>query len=181
MDAIVEKFSNRLEYLIGDINFTWDDHAIDSSDRFMAICKHNARQYQKFETTGEERQERIWDLYSNILAVVIQKLAMEKYGNTDEESIRKVLYTVYKETGSHEYWDRIMGVVKQHFLGFGLTEKQYQPIQEYLDTLPTAFIEVLADMIKPWRLLPAAETQSIALALTDLIEEVGYDYRRGSS
>jgi hypothetical protein len=172
MDPIIEKLGNRLKTLMEDINFKWDDHALDSPDQFMTTCIHNSREYEKFEAMDPERQERIWNLFSNMLAVALQELAMDQYGNTDEESIRKVLNNSCGMTASSEYWDRSMLLAKKYFLELGLTEKQYQPIQEYFDTLPRAFIEFLVDLIRDWRLLPATKAQSIALALTDLAKEV---------
>jgi hypothetical protein len=173
MDPTVDKLGNRLKTLMGDISFKGYDNALNSPDQFMAICTYNSREYRRFEAMDEERQERIWNLFSHMLAVALQEKAIEKHGNTDEESIRKILNEQYIVSDSQEYWNRIMRLTKEYFLGIGLTEKQIHPIMEYLDTLPMAMIETLMDLTEPWRFFPATNAQSIALSLTDLMKEVG--------
>jgi hypothetical protein len=172
MNVVLDKLDNRLKSLMGDISFKWDERCLESPVQLMATCTHNSREYGKYEAMNLERQERIWNLFSHMLAVELQELAMDQYGNTDEESIRKVLNDLYKVTDSQEYWNRIMRLTKEYFLGIGLKEKQIQAIMGYFDTLPMVMIDFCIDLTEQWNFLPAKQAQSIASALTDLIGKV---------
>jgi hypothetical protein len=157
---------------MGDIDFKWDGGTIDSPDQFGAMCAQYSRECKKLEALDEERRDRILNLMSNMLAIALQKVAIDEFGNTDEESTREVLCKRYAQTTSQEHWHRFMSAAKQYFLALGLTENQCRAIIEYFDAFPMAMLEFWVELARPWRLFPTAQGQSVASALTDLMREV---------
>ena len=173
MKDTVVILGNRLKSLMGNVNFRSDfDKALDSPEHLMAIGKHNLREYKKIEAMGEEHYERIQSLISNILAGALQEKAIAKYGNTDGESIRKVLYGLHMQPEAQVYLEMFTKSAKRCLLGLDLTGEQLEGVCKLLDTVPIAIIDVLEQFTSPLRLLPCADTQSIAMALADIMKEV---------
>ena len=166
--------STRLETLMGNVNFRPEyDRVHDSPEQLLAVGKLNLREYEKIEGMDEERQERIWNLISTILATVLQEEAIDKYGNTDGSSIRLVLYGWFNQAKNREYCDRLMQTAKLALLNFGLTEEHLQYVIKCLDKLPEVIIDVLAKETGHLRLLPRSNAHSIAIALADIVKEAG--------
>lgn len=173
---MVELLGTRLKSLMGNVNFRSDyDQAVDSPERLLAVGEHNLREFEKIKAMGEKRQERIHHIISNILATVLQKEAIETYGDTDGSSIRQVLDDWHNQPENLAYWERLMKTAKQGLLGFNLTEDQCQTIMKYIfDRLPEVIIETMEELTSPLRFLPRAEAPSIASAIADIMKEANY-------
>ena len=177
MRKAINTFVDRLEILIGDVNYWSDyDHVLDSPERLFAMGEHNLAGYKKIKAMDEERQERIQNITLNILAQVLQKEAMEQYGNTDEYSIRKTLNNWCSRPENQTYLDRLIETAKRGIAGFDFTKEQLEIFTEYFDALPIIMEDMLARAISHLRLLPRAEAQSISMALADMIKEANYAY-----
>jgi len=173
MNAIIDELGRRFETLVGGVRFRTDfDQALDSPEQLLAIGLHNRREYEKIKAMDEEHQERIENLVANMLASALQEEAIARYGNTDGSSIRQVLYGWFNRPEDRLFEDRLRQTAKIALLGINLTEEQSDAIMKGMyDILPQLIIEVIEELIAPWRLLPCAETQSIAMALTDMMKE----------
>lgn len=108
----------------------------------------------------------------NVLASTLQEEAIAKRGNTDSGSIRWLLYNWFSQPEERAFWDRLRKTAKLALLCFNLTEEQSDAVMKGMfDKLPQVLIEAIEELIIPMRLLPRAEAQSIAIALSDMIKE----------
>jgi hypothetical protein len=173
MDPIIGKLCNRLDTLMGDIDFRGDDRNLESPEQLMAIGKHNLRELQKIEDMDPERQERIQSLHFNILTSVFQEEAVRQYGKTDTNSVKRTLEDWSSLPENRQYVDRVIGMVKQCVARFDLTKEQEAIVTHILDELPNMIMNTLVEIADHRRLLPRAEAQSIAMTLADMMREAG--------
>lgn len=160
---------------MGDVHFRSDfDQALNSPEHLMAIGKHNLREYEKVEAMDEQHQERIKNIALNLLAQVLQKEAMEQYGNTDDDSIRRTLHDWCSQPDNKTYLDRLIETAKQGITNCNFTEEQLKIITEYFDALPIILEDTLARLISHLRLFPRAEAPSIASAIAEMMKEANY-------
>ncbi len=180
MNATINVIGKRLQDLMGSVHFRSDfDEALYSPEHLMAIGEHNLREYEKIEAMDEERQERIWNLISTILAGGLQKEVIDKYGNDDTIAVRKFLEDLFKQPENKVYWDRLIQCINQALAVINLTEEQRQTVSKLLDLLPAAIIEGLVELTRPMHLIPYAEVQQIASVLADMLKENHHvDYLR---
>jgi len=165
----------RLQALMGDVHFRSDfDKALDSPEHLMAIGEHNLREYEKVEAMAEQHQERIKNIALNLLAQVLQKEAMEQYGNTDDDSIRGILHDWCYQPDNKTYLDRLIETAKRGIANCDFTEEQLKIINEYFDVLPIILEDTLARLISHLRLFPRVETPSIASAIVEMMKEANY-------
>jgi len=175
MNATIDVLGNRFETLLGDVHFRSDfDRALDSSEQLLAIGDHNLREYEKVETMDEQHQERIKNIVLNILAQVLQKEAMEQYGNTDDDSIRRTLHDWCSQPENKTYMDRLIETAKQSITNCDFTEEQLKIFTEYFVAWPIILEDTLARLISHLRLFPRAEAPSIASAIADIMKEANY-------
>ena len=172
MNPTVDKLFNRLETLTGDIDFRWGDGALESPDKLMAMGRHNLRQLQKIQAMDPECRERIQSLQFNILASGLQEEAMGKYGNTDANSVKKILEDCWSLPEKQQYADRVIGMVKQCVARFDLTKEEVATITDILNELPLMIMNTIVEITSQSRLLPRAEAQSMAAALADIMKDV---------
>ena len=52
----------RLQSLWGDLDFNWDDRALDSPEIVLEIGERYDRAFERLEAMGEEKEERIINL-----------------------------------------------------------------------------------------------------------------------
>ena len=120
----------------------------------------------------EERQERIWNLMSIILATALQKEATEKYGKADTDTIRKVLEDLWKQPDNLAFWGTLRHTEEQCVLSLGLTKEQVQAVmRDIVDRQPEAIMEYLVALCSSSNLLPRSEAQSITMTLVNMMEE----------
>ncbi|MFC2059157.1 hypothetical protein ACFLTS_05940 [Chloroflexota bacterium] len=179
MEAQLAVLAARLETLIGNASFRSDfDIALSSPAHLMAIGEHNINEYERMKATDHERQERFDSLASNILASVLQKEAIEHCGNTDDKSIRHILYNWHNEPGNIAYWEKFTQCAKTSLNGLDFDEEQLERALELLDALPYLVIEVMIELIKPTRLINRARASSIVMAFADIIIDEARDVDR---
>jgi len=172
MNATSVILGNRLQTLMGDIHFRYENHDFDSPENLMAIGEHNLREYGKIEAMGEEHKERIENLFANILASALQEEAIARYGNTEDSSIRQVLYGWFNRPEDREFDDKLRQTAKLALLGFNLTEEQCTAVLvDFYDKLPDMLIEFIEEITAPIYMLPRNEAQPIAMALADMMKE----------
>jgi len=172
MKTAINTLVDRLEILMGDVNFRSDfDQALDSPERLFAIAEHNRREYEKIEAMDEQQQERINNILLNMLAQLLQKESMEQYGNTDDGSIRRTIHDWYSQPEDKTYMDRLIETAKRGIAGLDFTEEQLKILMEYYDALPIIMEEFLVWAVSHVRLLHRAEAQSISMALADIMKE----------
>ena len=172
MNTTIGKLGNRLQALMGDVNFRFDrDKTVDSPEHLLAIGDHNLREYEKIEAMPKERQERIEELAWNILASGLRAEAMKKYGNADSSSIRQVLNDWHYQPENMAYCDRLKRLAKQYLTGCGFTEEQFKIISDYCDEIPLLMLEGIVEETSHLCFLPPAEAQSIAMVLADMVKE----------
>ena len=173
MNATIDMLGKRLQALMGDVHFWSDfDRALESPEQLIAIGEHNTGQWEKIEAMGEERYERIQNILSNMLASIIQKEAVDQYGNTDMSSIRQVLFDCFNRPEDQVFEDRLRQTAKLALLNFNLTEEQSEMVLKGMfDKLPQVIMEGIEQLVTPMRLLPRAEAQSIVMALVDVMKE----------
>lgn len=166
MDATINAMGKRLQALMCDVQFRSDfDKALGSPEHLMAIGEHNLREYEKIEAMDEEHQERIRNIVLNLLAQVLQKKAMEQYGNTDDDSIRGILHDLCYQPDNKTYLDRLIETAKRGIADGDSTEEQLKMINKYFDALPIILEDTLARLLSHLRLFPCAEAPSIASAI----------------
>ena len=175
MNKTINSLGQRLQVLIGDVNFRSDDRALDSPEQLLAIGEHNLREYAKVEAMDEERRERIQNIVLNMLAQVLQKEAMEQYGNTDDDSIRGILNDWCYQPDNKTYLDKLIKTAKQGIANCDFTEVQEKFFSEYFDALPSILENILTESTSHLRLFPCAEAPSIASALAEMMKEANYD------
>lgn len=172
MKTAIDTLADRLEILMCDVHFRSDyDRALHSTEHLLAIGEHTTREFKKIEALDGERQERIQNLVSNILANVLQKAAIEQFGNANGESIRRVLHDWHKQPENQAYWVNMMHSAQDSLEGTDLTAEQRDGVIVLFESLPTTLTETLVELISPLRLFPRAEAPSIATALADMMRK----------
>ncbi|MFC2032279.1 hypothetical protein ACFLUS_02775 [Chloroflexota bacterium] len=173
MKTAINTLVERIEITMGDMNFKLDyDQALDSPEQLLEIGEHNLREYEKVEAMDEDRKERIRSIMINILAQLLQKEAIEQYGNTDDDSIRRTLHDWCSQPENQTYVDRLIETAKRGIAGFDFTEEQMKFFTEYFDALPVIMDDILVRLTSHLRLPPRAEAQSISMALADIMKKV---------
>lgn len=177
MNMTTNILGEKLLTLMGDVHFRSDfDEALDSPEHLMAIGEHNLREYEKIEAMDEQHQERIRNIVLNLLAQVLQKEAIQQYGNTDDDSIRGILRDWCYQPDNKTYLDRLIETAKQGIADCDFTEEQLKIINEYFDALPIIWVDALARLISHLRLFPRVEAPSIASAIAEMMKEANYGY-----
>lgn len=148
MNATINLLGNRLQTLMGDVNFSSDfNKALDSPEHLLAIGQHNIKEFQKIEDMDKNRRDRIQTTVFDLLISVLQKEALQKYGNHYGGSIREILYDCCSDPEYRSYSDKLIRSAKEGLISLNLTEEQYSGVSKYFDSLPVAIIDILQDMI----------------------------------
>ena len=172
-----DALATRLESLCEGLSFRSDfDQAPDSLDHLMQITKHNLREFEKLDG---ERLERIQNLVSAIMASIVQREAIAKYGISS--ATPQILLDWLNEPETRAYWDRLTESAKQRAAGWNLEEAQRETVFEFIDMLPKFTLGLFEELIHPLRLLPLAEAQRIVSVLADMLKETQHADTLGHS
>jgi len=173
MEPKLKWLGDRFQSLLGDVVIDWADcdPIADSPESFMEIGRKNLRQLEKIKAMPEEQQLRIKELLFNIVATVLQKEAMQKYGNTNDSSIRQCLNDWYKDPDNYGHCNRIIELGKQELSNCGLTDAQLKVVYEAYDELLLLMMQTLIEEISRLRLIPLAQSPGIAAVLADMVKE----------
>jgi len=141
----------------------------NSESPLMDLENHNCSEWEKL---SEERQERIANLISAIMADIVQPLALEQFGHTSNSVIRTVLYNKMFPPDDREELNRLGQQVRKEAIGIGLNNKQADMLQQwFISCFPTWFVGCLAELMNRWQLVPRVTARGIADTLVSMFME----------
>jgi len=147
-----------------------------SPDRFLESGQRIEAEYAKIEALGEEHLNRIWCLTCLILAEQLQPLALSKYGNTSDSSLRQVLADeFFKPDNGKDGWVEAARLAREALRAQEFTEQQLEMIGQLFDSLPIVMIDFIVEGVRQMCLIPVAEGPDIAVILCEMLKEVGGD------
>ena len=142
--------------------------AVDSPEQLMKFGQHVLAQY---ESLGEERQQRAYDLMCVILADALQPRALAKYNDAGFDSIRRLLVEEFSRLGADSKWRKYIELAKRGIAKVGLTDFQLEQLNKQFDLMPDILVEFLARMASRFDLLPRKNTAILTLILRDMFQE----------
>jgi hypothetical protein len=170
MNQEIYRLCSRINALVGETDFHWDDPPLDSTEEFLAVCAHNCREGEKIEALDEESQERIRNLTSKIFTVMLQEEATEKYGSMEMSSIRQVMDDWSNRPEYRAFLVNLRQTTKLALLDSDLTEEQIDTvIKDFFDKLSQIMMEVIEELITPLQRFRQVEAHSIAMDLADMM------------
>ncbi len=170
IDATLE----RLQCLLGDVDFTWDERALDSPEIALEIGERYSREFERIEAMGDEKEERIINLMFSFFAVMLQMLAIRQYGNGGITAIGKVVAEIYNKPNVKAEISRLRNTLEKALLTSTLTKEQINLLMTgVIDEIPRLLVDWFTELYVPYRLLPLTEAQSIAATLFDMMKEAG--------
>ncbi len=170
----VDVLLERLQSLMGNLDFSWDDKAFDSPELALTTGERINREHERLEAMGEEKQERIMSRMFSLFATMLQMLAIETYGNDEIPSIRRVIEDTYNKPNVKAELSRLRHTIEKALRASTLTKEQCDILLNgFIDEIPLLMVDWLTEMYVPYRSLPLTETRSIAAALADMMKEVG--------
>ncbi|HEY94490.1 MAG TPA: hypothetical protein G4O15_06080 [Dehalococcoidia bacterium] len=171
MDRINE-LAQKLLSLMGDLDFSGDERALDSPEIALEVGARYNREYERFEAMEQERKERILNLMSEIFAIMVQILAIRQYGNDGSTAIRQVLTDIAGQAEVKDRFNRRRNTAKRALETTDLSAEQINLIMAgVIDEIPSLLIDRFTQLYTPYQLLPLNNTQSIASVLTDMLKE----------
>ena len=171
MDGLNE-LAEKLQSLMGDLDFSWDERALDSSDIALEVGARYSREYERFADMEGERKERIFNLMSEIFAKMLQILAIREYGNGGSTAIRQVLTDIVNQAEVKERFNRRRDTAKRALDTTDLSAEQINLIMAgVIDKIPNLLIDRFVELYTPYRLLPLGQSRSIAAVLADMMKE----------
>ncbi len=163
---------NRLQILLEDAKFQWNEESAHSPKLFMAIGKHNLEQYKKIQALPFEKRERIQNLISNLLANPIQEAAISNYGVVDAESVNEVVSAWFNQPEDQSYVDSIRRTAAVCLQGLDFDEDQVQVIlNNTIEAFPELLAEAIEKLVSNSYLLRRTQSSSIAGVLSDMMKE----------
>lgn len=172
MNTTIDTMLEKLQSLLGDLDFSWDDRALDSPEVALEIGERYNREFERLEAMGAEKEERIFNLMFSFLALMLQTLAIREYGNDGVEAIREVVEGIYNKPNVKAEMNRLRNTLEQALLASTLTKDQVDLVMAgMIDEIPRFLIDGITEHYTPYRLLPLTEAQSIAAILSDMMKE----------
>ena len=166
---------DRLIELTNCHGFKWNGKGINTPEDLILMGEYSCRQWEKLEDMGPDMVKRVESILCNIFAGIIQDRAINEWGDTEPKSIKKAVKQLFNDD---DYWEGLQPIFRQGLVNIGLSDEQCRIIIEhFFDLLPQVVIEIIRAMVLPTHLLPRAAANSIAIALADLMTEVGNDNR----
>jgi len=145
-----------------------------SGEQFIEIARHNEEQYARIEAKGEQYQERIQNFVCLLLSEKLNPLAMEKFGNTSDASLRKLLSELLYNPEMTSEWKKNHKLALAALSNEGFNKDQIKIIGELFDAIPGIIINFLADFINRLKAVPMQEVWSITKVLVQMIKEASY-------
>ncbi len=175
MNTTVDAMLERLQALLGDLDFTWDERALDSPEIALKIGERYNREFERLEAMGEEKEERIFNLMFSFFALMLQTLAIRQYGNDGITAIRKVVAEIFDKPNVKAEISRQRNTIEKALLASTLTKDQVDLVMVgMIDEIPSSLVDGLSELYAPYRLLPLTEAQSITTTLSDMMKEAEY-------
>lgn len=145
-----------------------------SPEEFRRAVQHNKEQLALLEAKGNEFLERALYLDSRFLAESLIPSALEKYGDSTEASLRKLLQEDYAERNVAAETSKFKQLALQE-LGKGLDEKQLENVGMLIEALPVMMIDVIVELAGRLTWAPPDSYNDIAAVLTRMLKEDGKD------
>lgn len=163
----------RLLELFDGINFKIVN-GDNSVEQFKKIARYNQEQYDLIEARGELYEERLLDMISLVLAEKLHPIAMDRYGDTGEISVRRI----FDETTSNPTTMSDLRKVKQLALSTisadDFNESQVSLLSELLDLIPEMILDFIVQLAGRLEVIPMTELSGITRILTLMMQEEGY-------
>ena len=160
--------------LLAGIDFKVVD-SNSSVEKFKEVATHNSRQYTRIEAMGEEHQKRIEDLICLVLSGKLDPMAMDRFGDTSDASLRKLLSDFFYIPEMTPEWEKIRKLALAALDDEAFTNDQIQSIAKLYDAVPEMMIDYLADSISRLKAVPMQEASSISKVLIHMIQERDHD------
>ena len=171
MDRINE-LAQKLLSLLKDLDFSWDERALDSPEIALRVGARYSREFERFETMEEERKERILNLMSQIFAKMLQILAIREYGNGGSAAIRQVLTDIVDKPEVKDEFNRLRNTAKKGLEAADLSAEQIDLVMSgVIDKRLNDLVDRFTELYTPYQLLPLGQSHSIAAVLADMMKE----------
>ena len=171
MDGLNE-LAEKLQSLMGDLDFSWDERALDSSDIALEVGARYSREYERFADMEGERKERIFFLLTEILATMLQILAIREYGNGGSTAIRQVLTDIVDKHEVKDEFNRLRNTAKKGLEAADLSAEQIDLVMSgVIDKRLNDLVDRFTELYTPYQLLPLGQSHSIAAVLADMMKE----------
>lgn len=172
MNMTIDKMVERIQSLLGDLDFSWDDRALDSPEKALEVGERYNRELERLTSMGKEQEERIFNLMFSILAMMLQMLAIREYGNDGEEAIRNVVEDIYNKPNVKADIKKLSKTIEKALMDSTLTKEQVDLVMtRVINEIPHLLMDGLTEHYTPYRLLPLMESRSIASTLSDMMKE----------
>ena len=174
MDRINE-LAQKLLSLLKDLDFSWDERALDSPEIALRVGARYSREFERFETMEDERKERILNLMSQIFAKMLQILAIREYGNGGSAAIRQVLTDIVDKPEVKDEFNRLRNTAKRALETTDLSVEQIDLVMAGLiDKRLNGLVDQFVELYEPYQLLPLNNSESLSKVLADMMKETEY-------
>ena len=171
MDRINE-LAEKLQSLMGNLDFSWDDRALDSPEIALRVGARYSREYERFDAMEDVRKERILNLMAEIFATMVQILAIREYGNGGSMAIRQVLTDFIDNPEVKDRFDQRRNTAKRALETTDLSAEQINLIMSgVIDQMPRLLVDRFTELYIPYQLLPLGQSHSMATVLADMMKE----------
>ena len=171
MDRINE-LAQKLLSLLKDLDFSWDERALDSPEIALEVGARYSREYERFEAMAELRKERILNLMAEIFAMMIQALAIREYGNGGSMAIEQVLTDIANQAEVKDRFNRRRDTAKRALDITDLSAEQIDLVMSgVIDKRLNDLVDRFTELYTPYQLLPLGQSHSIAAVLADMMKE----------
>lgn len=181
MDRLNE-LAQKLLSLMGDLDFSWDESALDSPEIALEVGARYNREYERLDDMGEERKERIFFLIAEILAIMLQNLAISQYGNDGPAAIKQVLTDIVDKPEVKDEFTRLRNTAKRALETTDLSAEQIDLVMtQVIDKRLNALVDRFVELYTPYQLLPLNDTRSLSIVLADMMKEEQNADRRANN
>ncbi len=163
--------SDRLEKMLEGTNFMCFPD-LKSENPMKDLEDHNQKQWKKLD---DKRSEKIRSLIWAVAADELQQLALDKFGNTSDLAVRGVLGEILNdkllELESKPEWQEFVKDAQDCFVSEeGMTPSKAEQCIKFC--FIDSNVDIFADNIKQWEMLPRSTAPETVDILTQMFKEV---------
>jgi hypothetical protein len=144
-DGMVNVLVERLENLMGDINFK--SEAMNSTEKLLVIGQHYFQEYRKIAATDKDRHDRIKATVLDLLTSVLQIEASKKNVNINKSSIHEIIHDLCKNAEKKEFTAKLVTLARQSLIKVNLTDELQWGVSPYFERLPS-LIALIGDILE---------------------------------
>lgn len=163
----------RLLELFDGINFKIIN-GDESVEQYGKIARHNMEQYDLIETRGEIYKEQLLDMISLFLAEKLQPIAVDKYGDTGETSVRRIFDETSSNPEAITEWEKTKQLALSAVSDYGFSESEIDLLSEFLDLIPGMILDLIIELTGRLKVVPMTELSGITRTLTLMMQEEEY-------